>query len=97
MIKLKIKALDLNSLSKFLSFIKRLFKFIKIKTKQVSFPIKTKRICVLKSPHVNKKAQQHFKFVVHSQILFLENLTKKTLTTLILNKPKHIKVEIKKE
>ena len=61
-------------------------------------PIKKKRISVLKSPHVDKKALEQFELKIHKSLfnctispLYISNFTK----YLILNKPKNIKLMLR--
>lgn len=56
-------------------------------------PKKRKIITFLKSPHVNKKAQEHF-CLIRYKILF--NITKSTFLNeeFLLNKPNSIKVKL---
>jgi len=46
--------------------IKRYFKII-----SVTLPKKTKKFTLLKSPHVNKKAKEHFQIVTNKRMFFL--------------------------
>ena len=64
---IKIYSKDKKSLEQFKTFLKNITK----KWKSFTFNIKNnkkkrKRITVLKSPHVNKKAQTQFQSIVHS-------------------------------
>ena len=98
MITLKLKSLDKQSLTKYYLFIKKITSILKINfIKVINLPTKQKRIALLKSPHVNKKAQQHFDLTIFKKFIYFKDLNKKHLTLLLLNKPKHIKLEIKKE
>ena len=64
---IKIYSKDKNSLKQFKNF----FKNITLKWKNVTFDIKDnknkkQKITILKSPHVNKKAQAQFQFITYS-------------------------------
>ena len=64
---IKLYSKDKKSLKQFEEFLKKLNK----KWKNITFNIKAKkrkkqRITLLKSPHVNKKAQTHFQSIIYS-------------------------------
>ena len=74
-IQLKIKSLDQQSLKLYLIKIHKILKILGIKYNTFNLPSKRKRITLLKSPHVNKKAREQFeikKYSVMIQILSQE-------------------------
>lgn len=79
-------------------FIKILLKKLKIEHKTINLPKKKKLITLLKSPHVNKKALEHFEINKYKKILYLRLKNEKLnfYKFLILNKPKFIKINIRK-
>jgi len=72
--KFKLITTNLGILVAYLIFLKTL-KNLHIK-KIIYLPIQTKKIVLLKSPHVHKKAQEHFIFKKYSVLLFCENKNK---------------------
>ena len=95
-IQLKIKSLDQQSLKLYLIKIHKILKSIGIQYNTFNLPSKRKRITLLKSPHVNKKAREQFeikKYSVMIQILSQEKF--KILKLLSLNKPKTVTISIK--
>jgi small subunit ribosomal protein S10 len=76
--------------------IHKILKILGIKYNTFNLPSKRKRITLLKSPHVNKKAREQFeikKYSVMIQILSQEKF--KILKLLSLNKPKTVTISIK--
>jgi ribosomal protein S10 len=93
---LKIKSLDKITFQLYIIFLKSIFKILNLSTDNIkSLPIKKKRINLLKSPHVNKKAQEHFELRIYRGILKI-NLNGSDMMHLIrflaVNKPKNVKV-----
>jgi ribosomal protein S10 len=60
-----------------------------------TIPTVKNRIILLKSPHVYKKAKEHFESETFSFVLYL-SLSIKNLKYLSLNKPKAIRLIVKK-
>ena len=61
-------------------------------------PLPTERTIytILRSPHVNKKAQDQFQMLVHKRVIDIINATPQTIATLKkLNLPAGVHVEIK--
>jgi len=48
----------------------------------IPLPTKLRRYCVLTSPHVNKKARDHFEIRTHKRIIDVYNPTETTLKNL---------------
>ena len=95
-IQLKIKSLDQQSLKLYLIKIHKILKILGTKYNTFNLPSKRKRITLLKSPHVNKKAREQFEIKNYSvmiQILSQEKF--KILKLLSLNKPKTVTISIK--
>ncbi len=96
-IKLHIKSLDTITLNLYLTFIKKTLKIAQTTNLVVQkMPKKKKRVSLLKSPHVNKKAYEQFELSVFKATVFLKRIKLYFLRFLILNKPKHINVRIVK-
>jgi len=70
--KLKIST---NNTASLLFFEALLFSYLPLKRYfeiiSVALPKKTKRFTLLKSPHVNKKAKEHFQILTNKRVFFL--------------------------
>jgi ribosomal protein S10 len=61
----------------------------------VAMPNKIKRIALLKSPHVHKKAFEHFECTTYKTLIDLKSpITFTQLKFLITNKPKSVRVQV---
>ena len=81
----------------YLTFLLSIFKKLEIKYKYIKIPLLLKKITLLKSPHVNKKAREQFELKIFKKtIIIYSNLKLKILKFLILNKPKFIKLKLRK-
>ena len=79
------------------TFLISIFKKLKIQYKYIQTPILKKRITILKSPHVNKKAREQFELNIFKKILIIQSkIELKVLKFIILNKPKFIKLKLRK-
>lgn len=91
---LHIKSLDKITLFLYITFLKTIFRKINLlEYKIISLPYKKKRITLLKSPHVNKKAREQFEIRVYKTIISF-NFSKNYifLNYILINKPKNIKL-----
>jgi len=70
--KIKIKTVNKGCLKVYLNFLLKTFKYYNIKFKYIFLPKKTKKLIFLKSPHVFKKAKEHFKFTEYSVFLIFK-------------------------
>lgn len=80
---IKVSSKDSQTLNKFFKFFKKL-KFLPTVVKQFSKPKGKKFVTILKSPHVNKTAQEQFEFRFYTKQLLLHSI--KPLTILIVLK-----------
>ena len=79
------------------TFLISILKGLKIQYKYVQIPIFKKNLTVLKSPHVNKKAQEHFELKIFKKIIIIKSeIELKILKFIILNNQKFIKLKIRK-
>lgn len=94
---IKIKSLDQLTLQLYLKFLKNIFLKIRLKNFTMqNFPLKKKKISLLKSPHVNKKAIEQFEFKVYKALVTIRGIKNLPIFKyLILNKPKNLKFIIK--
>ena len=79
MFRVKIVSFDLQTIKKVDTYLSQ------ARVKSLSLPKKTKKIVVLKSPHVNKKAKEHFSLTQYRRLCYL--LEKETVKELILKLP----------
>ncbi len=62
----------------------------------VPLPTKRQKICVLRSPHVNKKSREQFEFNTHKRLLYITETTPQTMDSLMkLNVSAGVQVDIK--
>lgn len=80
------------------NYLKSIFKKFNINFKFSSQPMQIKRITLLKSPHVNKKAKESFELRTYKMSLFFKMKRKfkhiMILDSILKNKPKFIKLKI---
>jgi len=93
---LNIKSLDLITLRLFVSFLQLLFRCLKIHDFKIFFlPIKKRRLTILKSPHVHKKARQQFELTIYKVCINIENKNiVSILPHIFINKPKNVKISV---
>jgi small subunit ribosomal protein S10 len=96
-IKLEIKSLNKETLFQYKNFLLETLTLQNIKFSYFFLPTKKKKITVLKSTHVYKKARDQFELRQYKLILnsFLNNFSNKTLKYILLNKPKLVKIKFK--
>ena len=95
-INLKIKSLDKITINLYINYIIKIFLKLSCKINYItSFPIKTKRITLLKSPHVHKKAMEQFEMKIFTKVISfnIKNI-KNIIPFLYINKPKNIKISL---
>jgi small subunit ribosomal protein S10 len=96
-LQLKISSIDATVLSFYLVFLKNSLKRLNIECTFTSLPIETKKITLLKSPHVHKKAREQFQIKKFTKLVTIKNLNlSKYILFIFLNKPKFIKIKVKK-
>lgn len=95
-IKIKLKSVYCESLFLYLKYLKVFFNTLNIKSSLFILPLQFKRMTLLKSPHVNKKAKEQFEVRYYQVIIILKQpFSLKFLQYLIINKPKSIQIKIK--
>lgn len=94
--KIKIKSTNKDLLGLYSIFIQKVLNTFNIKYSRIN--LKKKKIyTLLKSPHVYKKAREQFEIKTYKQVIDIYfNIKPTHLKFLILNKPKAIKLAIKK-
>ena len=62
----------------------------------VSLPIRIKRFCVLRSPHIDKDSREHFEVRIHKRIIDVYDPTSKTIDSLMkLDLPSGIDIDVR--
>lgn len=97
MIQIKLKSLNKDSLSLYLTFITKILKNFNISYNVVNLPTKTKKLTLLKAPHVYKAAREQFIIKNYKTLIIIKSIIGlNKLKLLVLNKPKTVKINIKK-
>jgi small subunit ribosomal protein S10 len=95
MIKIKIRSLDQESILLYKKFISEIISKLNLPFTTSNMPNKKKRVTLLKSPHVNKKAREQFQITTYKTSFEIESAVNiKVLKYIILNKPKTVKVSL---
>jgi len=91
-ITLKLVSLSRKALYYYKAFLITILKKKKIKTSFIVFPTKRKRITLLKSPHVNKRAREQFELKRYKLLLSIKMTCAQTslLKFILMNKPQQI-------
>jgi ribosomal protein S10 len=96
-IKINIKTIEQQKSKQYISFITKILKNLKVFFKIINYPTKIKRLTLLKSPHVNKKAMEHFHLKSNKSSIIIKMKPENHIffyKILILNKPKFIKMNL---
>jgi len=97
MITIKLKSLNKESLNLYKIFISKILKVFNISYKIANLPIKTKKLTLLKAPHVYKTAREQFIIKNYKTLIIIKSTIElNKLKLLILNKPKTVKINKKK-
>lgn len=94
-ISFKIKSSNKETLFHYKNFLVKIFNINNIKTSCFFLPKSIKKITLLKSTHVYKKARDQFELRQYKLILIARLTDFKLLKYLMLNKPKLIKFKFK--
>jgi small subunit ribosomal protein S10 len=95
MIKIKIKSLDQASILLYKKFITKIILKLNFPFTTSNMPNKKKRVTLLKSPHVNKKAREQFQVTTYKTCFEIESAVHiRILKYIILNKPKTVKISL---
>lgn len=93
---IKITALNSNSFKIYIFFLNKVFSNLHFNFSIIKLPATKKRITLLKSPHVNKKAREQFEIISYKALIVIkENVTLSILRLLLLNKPATIQIKLK--
>jgi small subunit ribosomal protein S10 len=62
----------------------------------VPLPTRIKRVCVIRSPHIDKDSREHFEMLTHKRLVDIQEPTARTLEELSrLNVPAGVDITIK--
>jgi ribosomal protein S10 len=93
-IKISFQSLSSRVLKLYSVFLKKVFNRYSLDFKFICLPTKKKRITLLKSPHVYKKAKSQFEVCSYKILVVLLNLDSMQLIKLLtINRPKTIKIK----
>lgn len=96
MLQIKFISFKLYLLKNYINFLENLLNKLKVCYSKINIPTKTKRLTILKSPHVFKKAREQFEIKIYKKVIIIKKLTHVDyLKNLIINKPKFININIK--
>ena len=97
--KIILQSLNFTILQNYIFYIRNVFLKRNIFLKTFYLPLKKKKIVLLKSPHVNKTALEHFELNFFKVYLVIPNnfIIHKDFNFILLNKPKVLTITIKKE
>jgi hypothetical protein len=96
MMNLYIKSLNINVFKIYVFYLQKFFKSLDLKYSFLHLPIKTTRITLIKSPHVNKKSREQFEIKSHAlNVKLICNLDISIIRFILLNKPSTIQIKIK--
>ncbi len=95
MIRIKIRSLDQESILLYKKFISQIISKLNFVFTTSNMPNKKKRVTLLKSPHVNKKAREQFQITSYKTSFEIRDaLSIGVLKYIVLNKPKTVKVSL---
>lgn len=95
---LKLKSVNKESLILYKTFLINILEKQNIKFNLIFLPKKKKKITLLKSPHVYKKAREQFEIIKYSLLLNIKSyINSKLFNILITNKPSTIILKIIKK
>ncbi len=86
------------TLKAYVSYLELLFKKLNLNSSIFYLPSSERKITLLKSPHVYKKAKEQFKVATYKVVISIEitnNLSLSQIGSLLINKPKAVFVKIK--
>jgi small subunit ribosomal protein S10 len=97
MTKIVIKSCCSYTLQTYVAFLKLVFKNLNLASSVFFLPTSEKKLTLLKSPHVNKKAKEQFQVSIYKVVISVETspILKNYFSFFILNKPKVVTIKIK--
>ena len=94
---IQISSINKSVLDVYAFFLLNIFKKLNIQHSISNLPTNAKRITVLKSPHVHKSSREQFEVKKYRLVISIFSIIQiGLLKFLIINKPKSLKLKIKK-
>lgn len=93
-IKIQLSSYTKSILNLYIKYLKKHLRRNNVKIGIVRLPTKVKRITLLKSAFVHKKAKSQYETKISRVSLFIRKIKKKLLNKLLINKPKSILIKI---
>jgi len=94
---IKINSINQSILHIYIKFLLKILNKLEVKYTIINLPTAIKRITLLKSPHVHKSSREQFEIKTYKTTFNIcSNINKNLLQFLIVNKPKSLKIKIKK-
>lgn len=90
---MKFICLNIKYIQLYLCFVTKILKKLKISYKIVNLPKNKKKLSLLKSPHVYKKAFEQFQFSSYKTNLLIKTSNFDLLKFIVLNKPKFLTIK----
>lgn len=84
-----------KSLDIYIRYFEIMFKKLNIQNSTFSLPTTKKKITLLKSPHVYKKAKEHFEMRTYRKKVIFDSFNNLSMLKVLLsNKPKSVKLKL---
>jgi small subunit ribosomal protein S10 len=95
-IRIKLKSFDVGLLAESVESIQRAVDSTGARLSgPVNLPVRIRRYCVLRSPHVNKDSREHFESRTHSRLMDIKDISAETIDRLmILDLPAGVDVQV---
>jgi ribosomal protein S10 len=87
-IKIELSCSFQGPIKLYFNYLRKFFKTKKVQFSIISLPTRTKKITLLKSPHVFKKAKEHFENRTYKKVIVVDNININILKTILMNRPK---------
>lgn len=97
LLQIKINSINKPVLDVYTFFLLHVLKKLNITYSIINLPKIKKKITLLKSPHVHKSSREQFEIKTYKLVInIFSNIKTNLLQFLIINKPKSLKLKIKK-
>lgn len=95
MYKMNLESTSKKAITLYLRFLSILFKKLKINYSFIHLPTTSKGVALLKSPHVNKKAKEHFELKTYQSLILIKTYPDvETLRYIFFNKPLSVSLNL---
>jgi len=94
--RINLRSTSKKAITLYLKFLVILHKKLKIKYSIIHLPTTNKDVALLKSPHVNKKAKEHFEMRTYRTLFIVKSSPKiSILKYTFINKPKSVLLKLR--